>query len=259
MTARILDFQGIDNFRDYGGYRTGRAVSIARGRLLRSAHHARASDSDLEKLAGLEISTIVDLRRANERREQPSRRWAGCAAEIIASDHGAEGDAPHIAFLKSEVLTPTSGRAFMTGTYRKMAYGPAHVELFGRYFRALAEAQGAVVIHCAAGKDRTGLLAALTHHLLGAHSDDLMEDYLLTNAAVNLDERAPGIARQIASMTGRTPDHDAVVAFLGVEPDYLHAAFDEIAVRSGSIEAYLHDVLGVDQALRERIEARLCA
>ncbi len=152
-----------------------------------------------------------------------------------------------------------AGRRFMTDTYRELPFEPAHLDLFGRYFRALAGSDGPVLIHCAAGKDRTGLLAALTHHLLGVHRDDMIEDYLLTNAAVDLAGRAPAVARQLEAMTGRPAAHDAVVAFLGVEPVYLETALDEVAARHGSIDRYLEQALGVDAAVRDRIGARLAA
>lgn len=259
MNGRIHRFDALDNFRDYGDYASAAGRRIAGGRLFRSAHHARASDADLERLAGLGIAAVVDLRRPGERRDQPSRRPPGFAAAVIESDHDDGREAPHITFLKTADLTVDAGRRFMTGTYRELPFDPAHLDLFARYFRALAEADGAVVIHCAAGKDRTGLLAALTHHVLGVHRDDMIEDYLLTNAAVDLAGRAPGIAKQLEAMTGRTASHDAVVAFLGVEPLYLETALAEIAARHGSIDGYLEQALGVDAALRDRIGERLAA
>ena len=147
----------------------------------------------------------------------------------------------------------------MTGTYRQLPFAPAHIDLFARYFRALGESDRPVLIHCAAGKDRTGMLAALTHHLLGVSRDDLIEDYLLTNVAVDLAGRAPAIAEQLKGFTGRTASHDAVVAFMGVEEAYLDAAITEIEARHGSIDAYLEQALGVDDELRARIEERLAA
>jgi protein tyrosine/serine phosphatase len=116
-----------------------------------------------------------------------------------------------------------------------------------------------VVIHCAAGKDRTGLLAALTHHLLGVARDDLLEDYLLTNQAVDLEDRAPKIAEQLKAFTGRDASHGAVVAFLGVEPAYLEAAFDEMGQRNGGLDGYLEQVLGLDGSRRARIAGHLTA
>jgi protein tyrosine/serine phosphatase len=257
--TRILAFDAIDNFRDYGDYATAAGRRVRPGRLFRSAHHARAEAADLARLAALGIGTVVDLRRPGERRHQPSRRHEGFGAAVIESDHDDGGEAPHITFLKSADLTEESGRAFMHEAYRRLPFEPPHLDLFSRYFRALAEGDGAVLIHCAAGKDRTGLLAALTHHLLGVSRDDMIADYLLTNSAVNLETRAPDIARQLEAMTGKRASHGAVVAFLGVAPDFLETAFTAIEARHGGLDAYLEQALGVDAALRDRIGQRLAA
>jgi protein tyrosine/serine phosphatase len=258
MSERILSFQGVENFRDYGDYAVVAGRAIGRGRLLRSAHHARATDADLEQFAGLDVEVLVDLRRRAERTAQPNRLPPGFRGRIIESGDVDEGEAPHVTFLKSTDLTEAAVRGFMVETYRGLAFEPRHVELFSRYFEALGQARGAVLIHCAAGKDRTGVLAALTHVLLGVHEDDLMADYLLTNAAARLDARAPEIAQVIARTYGREPSLVAVRAFLGVEPEFLHAAFAEISSRHGSLESYLESVLGVGPDLRDRIGARLC-
>ncbi len=258
MTDRIHRFDALDNFRDYGDYAAGER-RIRAGRLFRSAHQARASDADLQRLADLGIATIVDLRRPGERREQPSRRPVGFAGSVIEAVHDDGGEAPHITFLKESDLTEASGRAFMTDVYRRLAFEPAHLDLFARYFRALGETDGPMLIHCAAGKDRTGVLAALTHHLLGVGRDEMVADYMLTNTAVDLAGRAPAIARQLEAMTGRKASHAAVVAFIGVEPVYLETALDGIAARYGSVDIYLEQALGVDAALRDRIGTRLAA
>jgi len=116
-----------------------------------------------------------------------------------------------------------------------------------------------VLIHCAAGKDRTGILAALTHRIVGVHHDDMIEDYLLTNTAVRLEERAPEIAERMSRWSGRPASPEAVIAFVGVAPEYLDEAFAEIDRKSGSLDAYLADNLGLDAAMRQRIAERLTA
>jgi protein tyrosine/serine phosphatase len=256
MSARILSFEGVENFRDYGDYAAG-GSRIGRRRLLRSAHHARATDKDLEQFARLEVAVLVDLRRHAERAVQPNRLPEGFRGRIIEHGEAEEGEAPHITFLRTTDLTEESARGFMIETYRELAFEPRHVELFSAYFQALAEAEGPVLIHCAAGKDRTGLLAALTHALLGVHADDRMADYLLTNEAARLEERTPEVAESLERAYGRKPSLVAVRAFLGVEAEFLDAAFAEIEARHGSTERYLNDVLGAGPEIRAGIEARL--
>jgi protein tyrosine/serine phosphatase len=259
MSERILAFEGVENFRDYGDYAAGEGLRLARGRLLRSAHLARATDADLERFEALNVAVVVDLRRRAERDAQPSRRPSGFRGRVIESEDVSHGEAPHVTFLKTTDLTGETVQRFMVETYRGLAFEPRHVELFSAYFQALAEADGAVLIHCAAGKDRTGLLAALTHVLLGVHEDDLMADYLLTNQAARLEARAPEIAEILERTYGRKPSIEAVHAFLGVRPEFLHAAFAEIAARHGSTERYLETVLAVGPAARERIVGKLLA
>ncbi len=258
-TDRLRRLETLDNLRDYGDYAVSGGGRIRSGRLIRSAHQSRISDADLAVLGEYGFGTIVDLRRPIERSKQPSRRYAGFDGRVIENDLDAVGEAPHITFLKSADLTPDSGRRFMTALYGEMPFAPSHLEIFGQYFEVLAESDRPVLIHCAAGKDRTGMLAALTHHLLGVSRDDLLEDYLMTNVAVDLEARAPDIALQMQKFTGRLAAPDAVVAFMGVEAAYLDAAFKAIDARHGSLDAYLEQALGVDTARRDRIVERLIA
>jgi protein tyrosine/serine phosphatase len=102
-------------------------------------------------------------------------------------------------------------------------------------------------------------LAALTHHLVGVHQDDIVEDYLLTNNPERIAARAPMVAELIAAETGRTPTDAAIRAAIGVEAHYLDEAFRAITAEHGAVAAYLEHVLGVSSALRQRLEERLLA
>ena len=255
MTNRIYAFEAIENFRDFGGYATPDGT-VKRGRLFRSAQISRPSDDDLAKLAELDLSMVLDLRRASERVKQPDRLPEGWQGKHISSDLGGDGEAPHIRFLKSGALTEDSGRQYLTQAYLHMAFEPAHVALFRDYFAGLAE--GASLIHCAAGKDRTGLLASLVHTALGVGEDDMMADYLATNAAVNLEGRADEMARKLEKLVGQPVSRGSVVSFLGVEPDYLHTAHRAIRERNGSLMGYLDQVLGMDAAAVARLRESLC-
>jgi protein tyrosine/serine phosphatase len=144
------------------------------------------------------------------------------------------------------------------GYYRRAPFEPRHAELFRRYFHALAEGAGPVVVHCAAGKDRTGLICALTHHIAGVSREDMIADYLLTNDESRLARKIGFLGPWIEKQVGITASPEALRVAVSVNTDYLETAFAAIEERHGSIDAYL-DVLGVDAPLRERLQARLFA
>ena len=248
---RTLPLEGVENFRDYGGYAVPGGLRVVRGRLWRSAHHGAATDDDLARIAGLGLTAVVDLRRPTERANQPSRRPDGFAGRVIDCDAGDQAEPPHVAFLRKTDLSAESARAFFLDYYRKAPFEPRHLELFGRYFEALDMGRP-VLIHCTAGKDRTGLLAALTHHLLGVDEADLLADFELTNRAARIETRLPQVREAMTESLGRRPSETAVRAFLGVDRTYLAEAFGAIRQEAGSVEAYLAG-LGLDGARVEHL------
>jgi protein-tyrosine phosphatase len=250
-------FEGIDNFRDFGGYAAADGRRIRRGQLYRSAHHGRASDADLIALGSLGLETIVDLRRPEERQREPGRRWAPFGATVIENDVGEDPADAYEAYMRTADLTVETMRAFLVDYYSHAPMKARHVELYARYFKALGEGGGPVLIHCAAGKDRTGVLAALTHHLLGVAYDDSLADYLLTNDLERIERRMPLFAQYVQDQTGRRPSEAFMRASLGVEALYLDTAFAAIKARYGSIDAYLEQGLGVDAAMKAEIAHHL--
>ena len=197
-------FEGLDNFRDFGGFPAAGGQRLKTGRLYRSASHGRATDADLEALHALGISVIVDLRRVAERERDPSRRHPAFAGEVIASDVGDDEGDSWIDHITSSDLSPESFRTYMLGYYRDAPFNPRMIDLYSRYFQTLADVDGPVLIHCAAGKDRTGILAALTHHMAGVGHEHLMADYLATNDPARLERRLPQVTEAIREHTGRT-------------------------------------------------------
>ena len=255
MTRR-LSFEAIENFRDFGDYGAGER-RIKQGVLYRAAHQAEATDADLEALAALGLAVVVDLRRPNERERSPSRRPQGFAALVIENDIGGEHDDPWHTFIKTSDLSTRAFNDYMVDYYREAPFVDRHVDLYSRYFQALATADGPVLIHCAAGKDRTGILAALTHHVAGVHEDDIFADFLLTNDPERFARRVPLMRQVIEDMTGRKATDEALTTALGVEQHYLETAFASIHDRHPSLDDYLEKVLGVDAKTRAAIEARI--
>jgi protein-tyrosine phosphatase len=257
--TRHIDFDGIENFRDFGGYDTAHGRPLKRGLLYRSANHAYASDADLARMRELGLATIVDLRRREERTREPGKRWPGFSGSVIENDIVSE-HADWVDQMKG--LTELPPQWFYNdgmGYYRRAPFEPRHLDLFRRYFRALAESEGPIVVHCAAGKDRTGLICALTHHVAGVGHDDLIADYLLTNDESRMARKMGFLGPWLEEKVGIKASEAALRVAVSVNQDYLDLAFAEIVKAHGSVDAYLADMLGVDEALRERLHARLLA
>ncbi|WP_340645584.1 tyrosine-protein phosphatase [Phenylobacterium sp.] len=255
--TRHIDFEGIENFRDLGGYDTACGRGMKAGVVYRSANHGQATDADLAKMAQLGIATIVDLRRRRERDREPARRWPGFNGQVIENDiEGVEIDWVE-GLMAAERIDVAWFQADSMGFYHVAPHQPRHVDLFRRYFRALAESDGALVVHCAAGKDRTGLICALTHHIAGVHRDDTLTDYLLTNNEARMPARIDFLRTFILDLTGKLVDDEALRQAASVHPDYLDHGLAAISESHGGIDRYLEEVLEVDSALRGKIEARI--
>jgi protein tyrosine/serine phosphatase len=253
---RMLALEGINNFRDYGDYVTARGGRVKRGMLWRSGQHVAASDADLEVIAQIRLAVVTDLRGDSERALNPCRRHAGFAAEVLTCEGETAALASHIDASRG-VVTEADARAAMCRLYAEMPYRPNLVTVLRRHFVALAAGKGASLIHCFAGKDRTGVSVALVHHVLGVHPDDAMADYLLTNVAM--------AGRQFRGNAGKDSaqyaalDLAASKALGGVDASYLDAGFAAMRDSHGSVDSYLAQVLGVDAAMQDRIRAVLVA
>ncbi len=252
---RHVSLEGVDNFRDFGGYPTVHGRPMKRGRLFRSASHHRATDADLEAIAALGIGVVVDLRRLEERRRDPSRRHAAFAGVVIENDEG-QGDSWH-EHIRTSDLSVGSFRDYINDYYRAAPFEARHVDLFRRYFQALDAHDAPILVHCAAGKDRTGVIVALTHHIAGVHQDDILADYLLTNDPQRFAERLPMLRAMVREISGREPTDEGLIAAMGVEAIYLETAFKAIEAEAGGVDAYLDDVLGVTPSVRDRLLQKL--
>jgi protein tyrosine/serine phosphatase len=96
----------------------------------------------------------------------------------------------------------------------------------------------------------------MLHMATGVHRDDAIADYVLTDTAGDPEARIAAGAETIKAMTGQL-DEDVLRVLMGVEPEYLESAFDSISEKCGSIDAYLRECLGADDALRGRLREAL--
>lgn len=256
--APFVPTEGIHNFRDYGGYSTADGTRVKRGLLYRSGQHVGATEEDLAAIAALDIRTVVDLRGTSERERNPCRRVEGWSGEVVFFEGETSSSPPH-EDIGAGTPTASYARGRMMAVYTRMPRNPAMIEMFGRYFRALDEREGASLVHCFAGKDRTGVAAMLVLHVLGVDRDSQMAEFLRTNQAPTL-----GVLRQqsvptIEARIGRRLDEDAVRALLEVHEDYLATYWAEIEREHGSLDSFLAGPLGVDAAMRERLRDKFLA
>ena len=243
---RIIELDHVQNFRDYGGYGAAGGHRVKRGVLWRSGEHGDASDDDLDRIAALDIRHIVDLRGNGERETSPCRRHPDFEGEVLFYDGDTGGLAPLLEQNDGPMSEEDAHQAMET-IYAALPNRDNLLWIMRRYFATLAKGEGASLIHCHAGKDRTGMSVALLHHVLGVHPDDAMADFLLTNEASDLDRRVVSVGPQVREKYGPMSD-GAVRALMGVDERYLVAARKAVEEASGSVDAFLEDVLEVDGA-----------
>ena len=254
----FLKTDGIHNFRDYGGWETADGRHVKTGLLWRSGHHVGASEADLRAVDALDIRTVIDLRGTSERERNPCKRPDGFAGETFFHDGETASSPPHMD-VDEDTTTEQFARQRMTALYTRMPRNPAMISMFSRYLRLLAERGGPSLVHCFAGKDRTGIAAMLMLQVLGVRRADQMAEFLRTNDAPTLEVLAKQSIPGIEQRLGRKLDEGAVLALLGVRAEYLETFWREVEGEHGSLDSYLEGVLGVDDLLKEQLRARFVA
>lgn len=254
MSDRVLRLEGVHNFRKFGSYALGTGGTVRDG-LYRSGQFSRATPADLETMDGLSIRLVADLRRPREREAEPSHWTSRAGVTVLASDHGGAAEPPHLVFLRESDMSRESIRGFMTDTYRRLPFDPGNQWVFANGLRQLADSKPGegFIVHCAAGKDRTGLFCALLLTALGVDEEAVREDYLMTNTAVDFDRLVPAVGKRLEETLGKTAGHEELRAFLGVDAAYYDAAMEAI----GDQRAYLRDALGLEDAVLDRLRENL--
>lgn len=250
---RLVPTQHIYNLRDYGGYRTADNGRVKTGLLFRSGHHAEAGDADLQTVAGLNLAHVIDLRGDSERARHMCRRPEGFSAKILFFSGETAGLAPHLEAAEHSIDAASAHQA-MVDLYAALPERMGLNAVLRDFFAVLATGTGASLVHCAAGKDRTGIAVDLLHHVLGVHPDDAMEDYMLTNRSLRNEER---IAHGRVLMSSKYKCDATIRVLMGVDPAFLEASRQSLVDHFGSVDRYLEERLGVDAAMRDALKAVL--
>ncbi len=252
---RRLPFENAPNFRDFGGYSTADGRQVVRGRLFRSGQLADLNAHDLALFERLRIRVVCDFRRAEEVSRQPSRLPSALVpvslpitpGSLVSGIERGSRDNPD-----SETLRPQDMADIMCAINGELALeqAEAYRAMFGQ-LSALED--GGILIHCAAGKDRTGFGAAIILIALGVERDTVMHDYMLTARYTTMAREANFVKRKYRDYFDDRIPLASVMPMLEAREAYLNAAFDAIASRYHSMESYLTQCLGVDAGMRERL------
>ncbi len=248
----LVRLASADNFRDVTGpdaaYVAADGTPLRRGVVYRS-NELQLSHADAATIAGLGVTAVYDLRSAHEVEAHPDVEVPG------ATWHHVEvGGIPM--FELEDLTSREAADEVMRHLYRSFVEAPEARAAFGRLLRHIADAEGATLFHCAAGKDRTGWAAALLLHVAGADDATILEDYLLTNTFSSATrEKYLGLVREHLGEEKVSVFEVAMV----VRDDYLQEAHDAADAAYGSREGYLRDGLGLDDDTVDRLRARMRA
>lgn len=244
--SRRIEFDGPHNFRDLGGYPTSDGGTTRWGVLFRADRLDQMTPDDLSRFAELGISAVYDLRHDYEREREPDpipSIHVPVMARVLDS-----GDQPDF----STVVSADHGVRFMHDMQmRLLEHAPDEL---ARVVTAFADASNLpAVFHCTAGKDRTGLVAALVLAAVGVDRETIIDDFALSSRYRGALEDSSGFK----SMLERGVAPEAAAAALGAPPEMMRDVLDEIDVRWGGVDAYLTGPAGIGPATLDALRANL--
>jgi len=241
QSQRNLPFERVHNFRDMGGYTGTDQRKVVWGALFRSAQLSDMTERDKALFGQLGVELVCDFRRDDERELQPTPLDPLVTELISLAISPGSADSMWGQLARGQA-TAAEMVLVMEAINRDLilAQAASYRQLFGLMLRSRRK----VLVHCAAGKDRTGVAAALILSALGVDRDTIMEDYLLTNQYLPVDLQLERLFSRFAH-TGVVPSSDVLRPVLEARESYLAAAFATIDEHFGSTDRYLRDQIGL--------------
>ncbi len=248
-----VTLSGIHNFRDVAGpgYRLTPSGTMARGIVFRSAAIS-ATGGDVGVLERLGVTTIVDLRTEMEIAQQPDVPVPG--AQNVEIDI-LQGNSTAATLMNSGIVTVEEARSEMARTYELFVQGADERTAFGRAITTVAGSTGASIVHCSAGKDRTGWTSAILQLLAGVSQEDVVADYLISQK--NTAELNDAIMQLVRVKMPHQAD--AIEVLMGVEEANIRRSLSALDSEFGDIRRYLVEGAGVDADVVDDLGARLRA
>lgn len=243
-----IQFDGVPNFRDMGGYATNDGRQVKRGLFYRSAALGKMTPADKEKFSALGIKTIFDYRDDEEASKNPDPAFEDVTNIRIPAKLNT------LAKMPTNEKTPTSfykrvTPAMFTELYTQMAFdNPSFQQLMKV---AQNPAQLGLLHHCAIGKDRTGIGGAMILLALDVPRETIFEDYLKTNALLQ------ATVEQMATKVRETSDEMEMAQFYALmqaREDYLQAVFDGIDTRYSNVDDFLAEQFALTTEKRKNMQ-----
>ena len=235
---RRLPFEGVQNFRDIGGYRSAGGGHTVWGQVFRSDSLHKLTAADLVAFDHIGVRTVYDLRGDVERATHPNP-----FDSIQLAVAGQPRDGQRRVIDPELYAAAGDGERLLRDLYLGMLLHSAH--LFGELLTGLTDAANRpAVFHCHAGKDRTEVAAALLLLALGVDRDDVLDDYELTRRYRTIDHQQDTMANLLEA--GLSPE--AAAGVLTAPRWAMQEAVDAIEHEYGGIDAYLTGPAGMSES-----------
>jgi protein-tyrosine phosphatase len=234
---RAVTLQGTSNFRDLGGYPAAGGKHVKWGHIYRSADISKLTNSDLQALQSRHVALVCDLRGPQEVAQAPDRLPTG--ARRLELPAGSEKIDPRLLSGGAKTINRDS---LMRAVYTTISFFPAKYKPMFDELLALPGNE-AMLFHCTAGKDRTGIGAALVLSALGVDRRTILKDYAATDTYWQAGREQ---SLQRMAQAGMPADAvNAVRPLLAANPAYLAGTFAVIDKQYGSVDKYLATEMGL--------------